>query len=173
MATRRVAIVVHSDAAKSCIRFSFILRLILVARMKAVSDATVVVYLLRSLCQIHQLMLGIYAMNNTTRHVGTVFCGTSLIRRGVIWDRFIQELQPAIESVYEVSFDAPTQEEAAYMNGICELILFWKGNSERNHHLQSLRNASTSCGIHSSYGVASCIIIVCLVAVVTQGSVVS
>ena len=69
MATRRVAIVVHSDAATSCIRFSFILRLILVIRMKAVSDVTVVVYLLRSLCQTHQLMFGIYAMNNTTRHV--------------------------------------------------------------------------------------------------------
>jgi hypothetical protein len=127
--TGRVAIVLHHDAAPSMVRCGLLLSLILRARIQAL-HLVYAVYILRNFCQIHQPMLGTYCVNAHTRHMGKVFCATSLIRQGTIYDQFLQQLKPAILSVIEVVYEVPTREEFAYMSAICDLIVFDAGHRD-------------------------------------------
>ena len=119
----------HHNAAPSCIRAGRLLKATLEARMVAL-EVAYCIYILRNLCQTHQLMLGTYSVNARTKHIGKLFRATSLIRRGTIYDVFLQQLQPSILSVLEITYEPPTQTESEYMGAICDLIIFEAGHRD-------------------------------------------
>ena len=70
------------------------------------------------------MMLGVYAVNARSKHIGPIFCLTSLLQRGTIWDSFIEQLRPVIDDLLDVTCEEPTQEERDHMEAIIDLIRF-------------------------------------------------
>ena len=119
----RLAFAMHHDAAPACIRAGTLFRIL--QQAKAHTDAFV--FILRVVCQIHAMMLALYAVNSHTKHIGPLFCATSLLHRGNINDAFRAELEPVVRALLDDVFEEPTPEEQQHMDGIIELLRFERG----------------------------------------------
>ena len=51
-------------------------------------------------------MLAIYAINSVTKHIGPMFCSTSLTHRGAVYDSFLAQLCPTLDDLIEI-IDVP------------------------------------------------------------------
>ena len=70
------------------------------------------------------MMLAVYAVNAKSKHIGPVFCLTSLLQRSSIFGSFIDQLRPVLHDLLDGDFSEPTADEAAYMAAVVDLVRF-------------------------------------------------
>ena len=89
--------------------------------------ADAVIYLTRCICCIHSLILAIYVVNAVTKHIGPMFCSTSLLHRGAIYDSFLAQLRPTIDDLIEITDVPASAQDVEFMEALIKLMLFERG----------------------------------------------
>ena len=130
----RVAVVVHSDSAKSCLRMFVLLR-----HMLTITFARQV-FFLHCLCCMHLIFLAVNATHKPFAQLGPLFCATSLIHRGSIYEKFLRQVEATLNKKLRITYtDPPTPQEDEYIAAVCHLLL-WRQHSGQELPQEYLRS---------------------------------
>ena len=94
----------------------------------------VIVFVLQVVCQIHQVMLGLYVLNARSKHTGVILCLTSLLHRGAIWNSYMEQLRPAMHDLLDDTFEESSQEELGHNEASIDPIRFEHGARTPDGH---------------------------------------